>query len=142
PDTAGLRRQIRVADYFLAQRYAGARLRGTITDLPLLQRLLNDRRPGPEREVLLQCIGAAFGNVLTQDPDFGWVVVNDRGEPDLGLQYRGSPLVLFTLTTISKKVQDGEAVDLRKLYSDIQALAEQREREADPERVFIQTTKV
>src|SRR5947208_3035053 len=44
-DIAGLHRQICVADYFLAQRYAGARLRGTITDLPLLQRLLKDRRP-------------------------------------------------------------------------------------------------
>jgi hypothetical protein len=141
-DIAGLRRQIQFADYFLAQRYAGARLRGTTTDLALLQRLLDDRWPGSDREIMLRCTSAAFGNVLSQDPDLGWVVVDDRAGRDLGLQSRTSSLVVFSLTMISKRVQDGEAVDLRKLYSGIRALAEPREREADPERASVQSTKV
>ena len=91
---------------------------------------------------MLRCISAAFGNVLSQDPDLGWVVVDDRAGRDLGLQSRTSSLVVFSLTMIPQRVQDGEAVDLRKLYSGIRALAEPREREADPERASVQSTKV
>jgi hypothetical protein len=125
-DIAALKHQMLLANYLLGQRFPGVRLHGTNADLALLQRLLDDRRPGADRGAMLRCIGAAFGNVLSQDPDFGWVILDDGAGPEFGLQSRSASRVVFSMEMIARRTQNGETVDLRKLYANIHAEVDQR----------------
>lgn len=46
-----------------------------------------------------------------------WVAVEDEFGRDPALRDQGSTIVIFPLTTISKRVERGETVDIRNLFA-------------------------
>ena len=114
--------------YELAQRHWGSNgaLNGTASDLPVLQRLLDDNVFQSNQTWELQSLGLAFGSVLSTSTGLDWVTVEDEYGRDPALAYPGTSLIVYPLTMVSKRVEAGEAVDLRHLHervvSDVAAL--------------------
>ena len=48
-----------------------------------------------------------------------WVVVEDEMGRDPAIRYPGTTVIVFPLTMISKRVEDGEEIDVRDLFSRI-----------------------
>ena len=105
--------------YELAQRKYEATLNGTVADLPALQRLLKDKAFAPSQTWELQSLGLAFGSVLCTSTGLDWVTVEDEYGRDPALAYAETSLLLFPLTMISKRIESGEAVNLRELHDKI-----------------------
>ncbi len=102
-------------------KWYGTGLTGTQKDLELIQRMLSDGRIKREDQMALWALGLAFGNVLARSEDWEWAVAEDQGTYDPVLIARGSikggeASLLFPMTMISHRVEDGERVQVRELF--------------------------
>jgi hypothetical protein len=70
----------------------------------------------PSETVKLQCLGIAFGDALAQEMGLTWVAVEDEHGRDPALRDPGKTTVLFPMTSISKRIENGETVDVRQLF--------------------------
>lgn len=66
----------------------------------------------------LQALGAAFGDALEQELLLEWVSVEDAFGATAALNWPGSSILSFPLTTISKRFERSEKVDVRSLFDD------------------------
>ena len=84
--------------------------------LVLLDTILKNQWIEPHETVKLQCLGIAFGDALAQELDLEWVAVEDEYGRDPALVVEGTSILTFPLTTISKRVENGEDVDVYQLF--------------------------
>jgi hypothetical protein len=66
--------------------------------------------------VKLQSLGIAFGDALAQRLGLSWVTVEDELGRDPALILKGTSIKVFPLTTISKRIERGEVVDVYELF--------------------------
>jgi Domain of unknown function (DUF3806) len=85
--------------------------------LLLLETILSNGWVEPTETVKLQALGVAFGDALVQQLGLTWVAVDDEFGRDAALVLEGTSVKVFPLTSISKRVEAGEAVDVRKLFA-------------------------
>ena len=64
----------------------------------------------------LQSLGITFGDALCEKMALRWVAVDDEYGRDPALCDEGTALMIFPMTTISKRVERGETVDVRGLF--------------------------
>lgn len=104
----------------LVEEATGRTLQDSLADLDLLQTVVDSGVLGPESTFDAQCVGVAFGRVLVAELDgFDWAVVEDEYGRDPALRYGDTTLLLFPLTMISKRTDDGERPDVRELYEGV-----------------------
>lgn len=84
--------------------------------LRLLEIILKNKWIEPTETWKLQSLGITFGDALVQKMGVTWVAVEDEHGRDPALRDPGSTVVLFPLTAISKRIERGEAVDVRDLF--------------------------
>ena len=84
--------------------------------LRLLDTILKENWIEPTETWKLQSLGITFGDALAQKMGLVWVAVEDEHGRDPALHDRGTTIVMFPLTTISKRVERGEIVDVRELF--------------------------
>jgi hypothetical protein len=113
-DTARLERQ-RAVVVVVAKRYSPAPLTGTKSDLLVLQRLIDDKVFTKSQTYELQCLGVAFGDVLTSELPLRWMMVTDEYGTDPTLRFKKTTLQINALTMISKRVERDEHVDVSEL---------------------------
>lgn len=105
----------------LAKSILGEELGGHESDLNLIQRILDSRQLEREATYSLQALGMAFGKVFVENnADFDWWMVEDEYGRDPAVRYKQTSLLAFPMTMISKRVEDGEPVEVRSLYSGLQ----------------------
>ena len=94
--------------------------------LLLIQRILDDRLIEASNTYGLQCLGMAFGHIMCANySELDWWIIDDEYGRDPTLRYEQTSLQLNALTLISKRVEDGEDVDVQSLYaSSIQKIEE------------------
>ena len=69
----------------------------------------------------LQSLGVAFGDALAQEvPELSWVAVDDEFGRDPALRWLQTSTLVFPLTAISKRVDDGIAVDVYQMFGGFQ----------------------
>jgi Domain of unknown function (DUF3806) len=66
----------------------------------------------------LQSLGVAFGDALAQELKLHWILVEDEHGKDPALHDPGTTITLFPLTSISKRIEKGEQVNIRQLFDD------------------------
>jgi len=81
-------------------------------DLAVLQTLLDRKVPAPDETYKLQCMGIVFGDLLCARTRFEWRIVDDEYGRDPTLVYSGKAFQFNVLTAISKRVENGEDIDL------------------------------
>ena len=64
----------------------------------------------------LQSLGVAFGDALAQQLMLDWVVVDDEFGRSAALSWPGTSLICSPITMISKRIEDGEEIDVRDLF--------------------------
>ena len=111
------------------QRYGVASLTGSERDLEVLQRLLDDRAFDKSQTYELQCLGVAFGDVLTSAVPLRWAIVTDEYGSDPTLRFGNTSINVNALTMISKRVERDEQVNVFDLLQKTrQALPEAEKR--------------
>ena len=95
----------------------GEDIDGTRNDLALIQRLLDQGVVEPEATYTLQALGLAFGRAfLNEFPDYDWWMVEDEYGRDPAIRYKETSLLVFPMTMISKRVEDGEELNVIELF--------------------------
>ena len=88
----------------------------TVEDkIRLLQTILDSSWIAPDETWKLQCLGITFGDVLVQTMGLAWVAVEDEYGRDPALRDGNTSIILFPMTSISKRVERGETVDVVSL---------------------------
>ncbi len=114
----------------LAKSIIGRDLTGQESDLDLLQQMVDSRQLEPEATYSLQALGVAFGKVFIENNiGYDWWMVEDEYGRDPAVRYRETSLLVFPMTMISKRIEDGEAVDVHDLYQCLQQRLEELRRE-------------
>ncbi len=101
----------------LARRHTGSGFDGTPTnDIPLLQRLLDERRVRPDQTAELQAMGILLGDLLAEELDMHWVVYEDPLGRSRALRYRDTDNYLFPVTMISRRRAVGNDRPVQEIY--------------------------
>lgn len=82
-----------------------------------LQKLLDSSNLSENESYELQSMGLAFGDYFKyKNPDFDWIIVRDELGRDYALRYKNSNIVIFPMTMISKRIEDGDKVIITELF--------------------------
>lgn len=74
----------------------------------------------PEQTAALQSLGIVLGDALVQHVGGAeWVMVEDEYGRDPAVRIKGTTVLLFPLTMISKRIEAGEPVDVFALFNGI-----------------------
>lgn len=96
----------------------GSQLSGGLADLALLQRVLDFKFLEPEATYSLQALGIAFGKVFVENnAHYDWWMVEDEYGRDPAIRYRETTLLVFPQTMLSKRIEEGEEVDVEAMYN-------------------------
>ena len=112
-DNARLEQQRAVVLAACKQRYGTVTLTRTKSDLPVLQRLIDDRVFNKSQTYQLQSLGVALGDVLTSELPLRWVMVTDEFGTDPTLRFKETTLQIDVLTMVSKRVERDESVSVQ-----------------------------
>ena len=103
-----------VRDHFAtASRHHYSSLEGKIE---LLKTILAANWINPDETWKLQSLGVVFGDALAQKLGLHWITVEDEHGNDPALHDPGTTIILFPLTSISKRIERGELVNVRELF--------------------------
>ena len=86
--------------------------------LRLVDAILRNKWIAPGETLKLQCLGVTFGDALAQKLGLTWVAVEDQYGRDPALILHGTSILMFPLTSISKRIEQGEEVEVYKLFED------------------------
>jgi Domain of unknown function (DUF3806) len=84
--------------------------------LRLLETIVQSDWIAPNETWKLQSLGITFGDALAQKMGLSWVTVEDEHGRDPALRDEGTSLVVFPMTTIAKRIERGETIDVRELF--------------------------
>jgi hypothetical protein len=99
--------------------------------LRLLDTILQNKWIAPHETVKLQCLGVTFGDALAQKLGLAWVAVEDDQGRDPALTLEGTSIRIFPMTSISKRVERGEEVEVYELFDNACRTIERLRREGD-----------
>ena len=97
--------------------------------LRLLDAILQNKWIAPDETLKLQCLGVTFGDALAQKLGLMWVAVEDDYGRDAALTLDGTSVHLFPVTSISKRIERGEEVDVYRLFEQACTTIERLKRE-------------
>ena len=97
--------------------------------LRLLDTILQNKWIAREETLKLQCLGVTFGDALAQRLGLAWVAVEDDYGRDPALALDGTSVRAFPLTSISKRIERGEEVEVYRLFEDACRTIERLRRE-------------
>jgi len=97
------------------QRYGISALSRTKKDLPILQRLIDDKVFKKSQTYEWQSLGVVFGDVLASELPLRWVMITDEYGTDPTLRFKNTSININALTMLSKRVERDESVDVFSL---------------------------
>jgi Domain of unknown function (DUF3806) len=98
----------------------GSEMEGTRKDLSLIQQLLDTRTIERESTYTLQALGLAFGRAFIHvNEGYDWWMVEDEYGRDPAIRYRESSLLAYPRTMLSKRIEDGESVNVTELFDQL-----------------------
>lgn len=97
--------------------------------LRLLDTILRNKWIASDETLKLQSLGVTFGDALAQKLALTWVAIEDDYGRDPALTADGTSVRLFPLTSISKRIERGEEVNVYELFDDACSTIERLKRE-------------
>lgn len=89
----------------------------------LIQNIVDSGEIPVSETVQLQCLGTYLGQAIVEKTGWDWKVVEDEYGTDLAIQVPDKQAWMFPVTMISKRIEDGELVDVLDLFKGIVPLA-------------------
>ena len=91
----------------------GQKLAKTKADFAIIQKVIDLKIIPKSNAWELQSLGVVFGDALASTvPGLAWSEVTDEYGTDPTLRYKQTSVQINVLTMISKRVEDGESVDI------------------------------
>ena len=87
--------------------------------LRLLDTIISQKWIEPTETWKLQALGITLGDALVQKLGMEWVTVEDEYGRDPSVCFADTKLMAHPLTMISKRIEDGEEVDVYDLFEKI-----------------------
>jgi len=88
--------------------------------ISLIQKMIDKKVFQAEDTDELQSLGIALGDYIQyKNNDFHWAVVRDEYGRDVCLQFKTFPITVFPMTMISKRIEDGESINVSELMSNL-----------------------
>lgn len=112
---ASLDRQRALVAAAAKQRYGVSGLVRTKADLPVLQRLIDERAFAKTQIYELQSLGVVLGDVMASELPLRWMMVTDGFGTDPTLRYKDTTIQVGALTMISKRIERDEKVNVSRL---------------------------
>ncbi|HEX2136737.1 MAG TPA: DUF3806 domain-containing protein [Microvirga sp.] len=84
--------------------------------LRVIDAILKNGWVAPEETWKLQSLGIAFGDAIAEHLGLSWVTVEDEYGRDPALQLPGTTMLLFPMTSLSKRIEQGGRVDVFELF--------------------------
>jgi hypothetical protein len=120
-DRQFMRQQRELLQDLVARHYGRQFNGGKANDLPLLQRLLDQRLVRNDQTRELQAMGVIMGDLLAADLGLDWVVYEDREGRSRALRYRQSDNYLFPITMISRRREVDNRAPVAEIYAKAEA---------------------
>lgn len=99
--------------------------------LALLDAIISNGWVEPHETLKLQSLGITFGDALEQMLGLDWQMVEDEYGRDPALRLAGTSVVVFPQTSISKRIEAGEKVDIYELFKSACKAIERARSESD-----------
>jgi hypothetical protein len=110
----------------ISEDVTGQEMDGSMQDIHRLQAIIDSGKIPVENTQELQSLGIVFGKVfVSETPDYDWWVVEDEYGKDACVRYKETTLLIFPQTMLSKRIEDGEQVDVAELFSGLREDLEQ-----------------
>jgi Domain of unknown function (DUF3806) len=90
----------------------------TAADIPYLQRLFDGHVFKKDETFKWQTAGLAFGEVLAHELGLHWIMYEDQYGRDPALRYRETSIIVFPLTMLSKRIEQGRPADLQAILDE------------------------
>ncbi len=100
----------------LLRTHTGSNLRGDLSDIRNMQRLLDTRVVASNDIASLQAMGIALGDVLVKQLKLHWVIYEDQLGRNKALQYRDNTHFLFPVTMLSRRGTGGADINIQAIY--------------------------
>lgn len=114
----------------VAENLPGQKLTRTKADFLILQKLVDLHIIAKDRTWELQALGVVFGDALAGTiPGLTWYEVTDEYGTDPTLRYKQTSLQINALTMISKRIEDGDDVDVEDMASWLQDFVKNKSNE-------------
>lgn len=114
----------------LIQKITGFDLSQGLDDLRLLQAVVDSGHLRIDQTYEWQSLGVVLGSVFVAEVEgLDWAMVEDEYGRDPALRFESTSILLFPLTMISKRIEQGEAVDVQALYDGVIEHVERIQRE-------------
>lgn len=104
----------------LTESKIGAPIRGDLSDLDTLQRLVDNNIVKPDDYKIQQAMGLALGNLILADfpSTFEWKIYQDELGRSRALCAKGTSDCLFPITMFSRRIEVGIKPDVKKIHKD------------------------
>ena len=90
---------------------------GTITDLELIQKVIDSNFIQPDATNELCILGLALGLVfINENAGYDWWMVEDEYGRDPAIRYKETSITAFPETMILRRIEDGEEIDVKEIY--------------------------
>jgi len=73
---------------------------------------------GPKDTWKLQALGIAMGDALADELLLDWVTIDDEHGRCPALNWPGTSIVLYPLTMLAKRFEEGETIDIDVMYEE------------------------
>lgn len=101
----------------LARRYLGTEVHRDQRDLDMLQRLADRKIIKQDETAKLQAMGVVLGKLLEQNLKLEWMSYEDEVGYSRALCVPGTRHCLFPVTMLSRRMEVGLNVDVKKIYN-------------------------
>lgn len=115
----------------ISKEVIGEEMDGSLADLQLIQRILESHQIPATNTQELQSLGIVFGKVFVNEtPGYDWWIVEDEYGKDACVRYKETTLLTFPKTMISKRIEDGEEINVQTLFTGLKERLETIRRES------------
>jgi hypothetical protein len=87
--------------------------------LDVIAAILDNGWVEPSETGKLQSLGVAFGDAVAQKLMLDWVTIDDEWGRTPALNWPGTSIISFPVTMISKRVEEGEQIDVFALFDGV-----------------------
>lgn|GEM_PF-1035146 len=128
-DQERLREQRLGVEKYLGDQDLSADYHTTTGKLRAIQALLDANTYNPTQSYELQCLGIVLGDAFVQEFSMEWVMIEDEYGRDPVVRAPGSTIILYPMTMISKRVEQGKKVDVFEMFSGVEAKVAEMKRQ-------------
>ena len=116
-DLAGLNKQRSVIERYVHKDDLNTKYRTPAGKSGTLRALIEAKVFKKNQTYELQSMGVILGDTFVQEMGFHWVVLEDEYGRDPAIKYKKTSIILYPLTMLSKRIENGEDFDVFEIFN-------------------------